>query len=156
MAVELNSLPRMICLEDYGGNYAAFINAVYQIFFRDFIRHKAMFGSHRIHLRYHPAFQDRPYAFYNMTHKGDIENERLPDLRRCDRIPWARPTIEQTESGWKLITVTITLLSCTSTGIMSVFLRRFTATLPIMPKKGRRNTTSGKQMWVAISRRMNW
>ena len=140
MAVELNSLPRMICLEDYGGNYAAFIDAVYQIFFRDFIRHKAMFGSHRIHLRYHPAFQDRPYAFYHMTHKGDIENERLPDLRRCERIPWARPTIEQTEalayvsgnrqkgvmggvfvSGWKLITVTITLLSCTSTGIMCVF-----------------------------------
>lgn len=99
MAVDLNSLPRMICLEEFGGNYAAFIDAVYQVFFRDFIRHKAIFGSHQLHLRYHPAFQDRPYAFYHMTHKGDIENERLPDLRRCERIPWARPTIEQAKSS---------------------------------------------------------
>ncbi len=60
--------------------------------------HKAQFGSHRLHLRYHPAFQERPYAFYHMTHKGNIEDERLPDLRRCERMPWARPTVERTES----------------------------------------------------------
>ena len=60
--------------------------------------HKAQFGSHRLHLRYHPAFQERPYAFYHMTHKGNIEDERLPVLRRCERMPWARPTVERTES----------------------------------------------------------
>jgi hypothetical protein len=97
MAVELNSLPLMICLEDFGGDYSAYIDAVYQVFFRDFIQHRATFGSHKLHLRYHPTFQERPYAFYHMTHKGDIEDQRLPDLRRCERIPWARPTVEQTE-----------------------------------------------------------
>ena len=33
-----------------------------------------------------------------MTHKGNIEDERLPDLRRCERMPWARPSVERTEA----------------------------------------------------------
>ena len=78
--------------------YSTYIDAVYQVFFHDFMLHKAQFGSHRLHLRYHPAFQERPYAFYHMTHKGNIEDERLPDLRRCERMPWARPTVERTEA----------------------------------------------------------
>ena len=112
MAVDLNSLPRMICLEDFGGNYAAFIDAVYQVFFRDFMQHKAMFGSHRLHLRYHPAFQERPYAFYHMTHKGDIFVSGNRQKGVMDGV---------FVSGWMSTTVTITLLSCTSTGIMCVF-----------------------------------
>ena len=31
-----------------------------------------------------------------MTHKGKIENERTPDLRRCECMPWARVTIDKT------------------------------------------------------------
>jgi hypothetical protein len=33
-----------------------------------------------------------------MTHEGDIETDRTPDLRRCERMPWARPTIENAEA----------------------------------------------------------
>ena len=29
-----------------------------------------------------------------MTHKGEDEQNREPDLRRCERMPWAKPTIE--------------------------------------------------------------
>lgn len=36
-----------------------------------------------------------------MTHKGDIESEREPNLRRCECLPWTRPTIENTED-WNL------------------------------------------------------
>ena len=41
MAVALDTLPQMICLEDFGGNYSAYIDAVYQVFFHDFMLHKA-------------------------------------------------------------------------------------------------------------------
>ena len=36
-----------------------------------------------------------------MTHKGEDESDREPDLRRCERIPWARPVIENCDK-WKL------------------------------------------------------
>lgn len=32
-----------------------------------------------------------------MISEGSIENERLPDLRRCERIRWSRPIIEHTD-----------------------------------------------------------
>ena len=90
MAVAKDRLPELIYLEDYKGNYQLFIDAVYAVFERDFITHKATFGSHQLKMKYHPAFQERAYTFYHMTHEGDIETDRTPDLRRCERMPWAR------------------------------------------------------------------
>ena len=97
MAVSREHLPELIYLEDYNGNYQLFIDAVYAVFERDFINHKTTFGSHQLKMKYHPAFQERAYTFYHMTHEGSIETERTPDLRRCERMPWARPTIENVE-----------------------------------------------------------
>lgn len=97
MKVDVTNLPDLIYLEDYKGNYRAFINAVYAKFEEDFIKHTTRFGPYSIKLKYHPLFQERAYTFYHMTHKGEIETEREPDLRRCERMPWARPTIEQVE-----------------------------------------------------------
>lgn len=99
--IEYDRLPEKICLEDYGGNYKAYIDAVYEVFERDFIKHRSSFGSHQLRLKYRPEFQDRAYTFYHMTHKGEIESEREPDLRRCECMPWAQPTIEKA-SEWNL------------------------------------------------------
>lgn len=94
-------LPQKIYLEEYGGDYHRYIDAVYALFEADFIRHKATFGSHRLNLKFNPLFQKRAYTFYHMTHKGEIETEREPDFRRCECMPWARPTIENVEN-WQL------------------------------------------------------
>lgn len=97
MSVPIDRLPPIICLNDYGGNYAAYIDVVYGVFYNDFIAHKVRLGDFELRLKYHPSVQDRAYTFYHMTHKGDVETERIPDLRRCERIPWARPTITETQ-----------------------------------------------------------
>lgn len=97
MAVHSRLLPKKIFLQDYSGNYQLFIDAVYTIFEKDFVKYHPSFGSHRLRLKYHPKFQKRAYTFYHMTHKGEIENERIPDLRRCECLPWGRPTIEKVE-----------------------------------------------------------
>lgn len=96
MAVKSNTLPRKIYLTDFSGNYTKFIDAVYEVFELDFIKYHPTFGGVRLGLKYYPAYQDRAYTFYHMTHEGEIESERLPDLRRCECMPWARPTIEKT------------------------------------------------------------
>ena len=99
--VSFNNLPQIIELTSYGGNYSSYIDAVYEIFHDDFIRHKAYFGSHELKMKFHPIFQERAYTFYHITHEGEKEDERQPDLRRCERICWAKPCVENVER-WNL------------------------------------------------------
>jgi hypothetical protein len=101
MKVYAKNLPKLICLSDYGGNPQSYIDAVYAVFERDLLKNRPKFGSHNLNLKSHPLFQQRSYSFYHLTHKGDVETERTPDLRRCERIGWIKPTIENTEK-WKL------------------------------------------------------
>lgn len=95
--VDVDVLPKIITLVEHGGDYHSYINAIFEVFDKDFNKHKTKFGSHTLNYKYHVAFQNRAYTFYHMTHKGNVETERIPDLRRCERMPWARPTIERAE-----------------------------------------------------------
>lgn len=94
-------LPELLLLEDYGGNYERFIQAVYVVFQRDFVKYKTKFRGEELRLKRHPIYQDKAYTFYHMTHKGEDEQNREPDLRRCERMPWARPVIENCDA-WNL------------------------------------------------------
>lgn len=88
-------LPDKLFLADFQGSYKDYIDAVFAVFEKDFIKRKAYFGSYPLGLKYHPCFQDRAYTFYHMTHKGHDENDRIPDLRRCECMPWAQPSVVQ-------------------------------------------------------------
>ena len=88
------TLPKLILLETFDGNYTRFIDAVYGVFENDFINYKTKFRGEKLGMKRHPIFQNRQCTFYHMTHKGEDEHNREPDLRRCERIPWARPVIE--------------------------------------------------------------
>lgn len=94
MAINSNLLPSKVCLTDFSGDYVKYIDAIYNIFEHDFIIHRPIFGGFKLGLKKHPLFQGRAYTFYHMTHEGVIEDERTPDLRRCECMPWARPTVE--------------------------------------------------------------
>lgn len=94
-------LPELILLENYHGDYKSFIQAVYIAFQRDFVQHKTKFRGEELRLKWHPIYQDKAYTFYHMTHKGEDEQNREPDLRRCERLPWARPVIENCDK-WNL------------------------------------------------------
>jgi len=38
--------------------------------------------------------QGKEATFWHMIQKGTIEEDRTPDLRRCERIRWPKPIIE--------------------------------------------------------------
>ena len=95
------ALPNMILLEDYNGNYDKYIKAVFDVFKRDFIDKKTRFRGEVLRLKWEPEFQNKACTFYHMTHEGSDEQNRTPDLRRCERMPWAKPTIENCDS-WGL------------------------------------------------------
>lgn len=87
-------IPELIQLDDYGGNWHAYIDAVYDVFRRDFVSSKPIFQGQRLRLKRYPVHQEREATFWHMTSEGEREEERLPDLRRCERIGWAKAVIE--------------------------------------------------------------
>lgn len=101
MTVKTNQLPNLILLEDFNGDWHSYISAVYDIFKKDLVINKPVFRGIRLGLKRHPIIDGKEYTFYHMTHEGVDEKNRVPDIRRCERIPWAKPTIENCDS-WKL------------------------------------------------------
>lgn len=95
------TLPALILLDDYSGDYYTYIEQVYSVFKQDFIERKTKFRGEELRLKRHPLYQEKAYTFYHITHKGKDEQNRLPDLRRSERIPWASPTIENCDH-WSL------------------------------------------------------
>lgn len=96
MAIHSSLLPEKIYLNNYSGDYKKYIDAVYEVFERDFINHRPVFGGFKLGMKFNPLYQERAYTFYHMTHTGKDEQNRTPDLRRCECMPWGRPSIEKT------------------------------------------------------------
>jgi hypothetical protein len=57
--------------------------------FADLLREMKGFGARR-----HPEAAGRWASFWYLVQEGPVEDDRLPDLRRCERIRWVRWVIE--------------------------------------------------------------
>ncbi len=94
MGNEYMQLPKIITLEEYGGNISIYLEAIYAVFKADFVESRPTFQGIRLGLKKHPIIEGKEYTFYHFTHDGDVETERLPNLRRLERIPYPRPMID--------------------------------------------------------------
>ncbi len=91
-------LPELIYLEDYGGDFASYMQAVYSIFRNDFVTSKPFFQGKKLALKKYPIVDDKEYTFYHFTHSGKVESERTPDIRRMERISYPKFLIENSTS----------------------------------------------------------
>lgn len=87
-------LPDIITLNEYGGDFNSYIEAVYEIFKNDFVHSKPVFDGVTLKLKKHPITDGRECTFYHLTHEGQDEQNREPDMRRMERIGFIRPMIE--------------------------------------------------------------
>ncbi len=88
-------LPELICLEDFGGNWSDFFEFVYRCFHQDFVANKPSFRGRRLGLKRHPEYDGKSATFWHMISEGQNEENRTPDMRRCERIRWPKPIIER-------------------------------------------------------------
>jgi len=91
-------LPDLILLEDYNGNFTFYNNAVYAVFVNDFIKKRPEFRGKKLGLKKHPIIDGKEYTYYHFTHSGNIETERMPDIRRMERIGYPKPIIDFSDS----------------------------------------------------------
>ena len=93
-------LPAPLCYADYDGDWNRFLAVVYSVFYRDFRQSKPLYEGHP--LVYDGTFEaGKERIFWHLTSSCDRQShERLPDLRRCECIPWPRPTVENSNDSY--------------------------------------------------------
>lgn len=94
MRSDADWLPVIICLEHFGGDWKEYLEATYEIFRRDFVVSQPSFRGQSVGLKRFPIYDEKESTFWHAISGGPTEEERVPDLRRCERVPWIRPVIE--------------------------------------------------------------
>ena len=92
-------LPDLLLLKDHGGDWERYEDALYAVFRRDFLLSRPTFRGNALGLKRHPLFKNREATFWHFISEGKVEDDRTPDLRRCERIAWPRAVIEAVDSG---------------------------------------------------------
>lgn len=92
------TIPELMPLDDYGGDWMEYEMALYQVFERDIIRHDLRFRGQPVNARRLPEHARKWASFWHLISEGRIEDERTPDLRRCERLPLVRWIIENAAS----------------------------------------------------------
>jgi hypothetical protein len=87
-------LPPLLCLTDCDGDWVRYLEAVYAAFRADFVEVTPELGGRRCRLRHPELIEGKEGTFWHIISEGLIEESRLPDLRRCERIRWPRRIIE--------------------------------------------------------------
>ncbi len=91
-------LPELVLFDDYNGNWEYYFNAIYAFFKQDFIDSKPNYRGKKLALKKYPLIKEKEATFWHLISSGKIEDERLPDFRRCERIRWPRPMVEHSEN----------------------------------------------------------
>lgn len=99
MSINCEWIPKIIELRDFGGDWYEYDSYLYSIFVRDFIDNPMEFNGKPLRIRRHPMQGDKEQAYFHVTNKdsslsSNDPNDRVPDLRRCERIEWIRLFLE--------------------------------------------------------------
>ncbi len=81
-------------LLEFSGDWSSYVEEVYDAFSRDLLASPTRFRGRRVAVRRDPRDQGKEAGFWHAISEGPEEQERTPDLRRCERVRWIRALIE--------------------------------------------------------------
>lgn len=86
-------LPGLVLLSDHEGNWDKYLSAIYNCFVADFINSTAIFRGVVVRIKRHPLTMEKEATFWHLISEGRAEEDRTPDIRRCERIRWPKSLI---------------------------------------------------------------
>lgn len=87
--------PELIFLNDYEGNFQLYFESVYLAFKQDFILTQPLYKNLKVSVQKHPEVDGIHRTFYHITHQGEDEKNREPDIRRMERIRFPKFCIDK-------------------------------------------------------------
>jgi hypothetical protein len=86
--------PDLVPFDAFCGDWTAYETVLHRIFLADIAGARLQFGGVEVGCRRHPQVAGRWASFWHLVQEGRVEDDRTPDLRRCERIRWVRWVIE--------------------------------------------------------------
>jgi hypothetical protein len=83
----------------FDGNWPVYVEGLYSVYVQDIVNGNLTFKGLKISCQYRPATQDKHFGFWHVVSEGETEEDRIPDIRRCERIGWIAYLIAQVESN---------------------------------------------------------
>ena len=78
----------------FHGDWHRYEHELYRVFIEDIAQAGLQFHGQAVSCRRQPVTAGRWAAFWHLVQEGRSEEERTPDLRRCERLRWIRWIIE--------------------------------------------------------------
>lgn len=90
-------LPGLVLMSDYGNDWNRYVDVLYSFYRQDFVRDKPHYYGEKLAVKKYPLIDNKEATFWHIIQEGEKEEERIPDLRRCERIRWPKVIIENCE-----------------------------------------------------------
>ena len=95
--------PDLMLFNDFGNNFDDYIEAIYEVFKTEFVESQPLYNNLRVSVRRYPEVDGMHKTFYHITHEGEDEENRIPDIRRMERIRFPKFSIENSSHNDILI-----------------------------------------------------
>jgi hypothetical protein len=90
--------PDLLLFADFGGDWEAYEDELNRVFLAEIARARLLFRGLPVNCRRIPERAGRWAAFWHLVQQGSIEEERVPDLRRCERLRWVPWVIRNSDA----------------------------------------------------------
>lgn len=88
----------------FAGDWSSYEDDLYRTYLTGIVNANLSFNGLPIKCQYRPPSKNKHFGFWHVISEGNIEDDRLPDLRRCERIGWIAYLIAcagtDTEISW--------------------------------------------------------
>ena len=85
-------------LEPFSGNWEEYVDRVYKIYCDLILKSNLCFRKISVRPRFTPESKGKIYGFWHVTSDGNVEEDRIPDLIRCERIRWISWVVENIDN----------------------------------------------------------
>ena len=92
------TLPDLLLFSDYDHDWSRYEEALHQVFMAEIARGGLTFQGQRVSCKRNPEAEGRWFSFWHLIQEGKIEEDRIPDMRRCERLRWVPYLIENGDS----------------------------------------------------------
>lgn len=82
----------------FQGDWPSYEDELYRVFVAEVVRSGLTFRGQRVSCQYRPPTRGKHFGFWHLISEGEKEEDRVPDLRRCERLRWVPWVIRNADS----------------------------------------------------------